>query len=66
MDTMTPTQLAVELWGRAENDSHSWGAREVRRIARELFPADAPGMGGRWHLTPTQASAIRSRAYKRD
>lgn len=61
-DTLTPTQLAVDLWGSAENDSHSHGARIVRKIARELFPQDAPGMGGHWHLTRAQCAAIRARA----
>ncbi|HMJ34822.1 MAG TPA: hypothetical protein VK501_12990 [Baekduia sp.] len=60
METLTPTELAVELWGTAENDSHSQGARQVRRTARSLFPADAPGMGGHWHLTPAQVQAIRA------
>lgn len=60
METLTPTQLAVQLWGQAENDSHSQGAREVRRIARDLFPKHAPGMGGKWALTPDQAAAIHS------
>lgn len=63
METLTPTELAVELWGQSENDSHSRGARKVRRIARELFPHDAPGMGGEWILTPDMAAAIRSEVY---
>lgn len=50
-NTLTPTQLAVELWGTAENDSHSQGARIVRKIARELYAEDAPGMGGRLRTT---------------
>lgn len=63
MNVLTPAQLAVEFWGQAENESHSRGAREVRRLARDLFPEDAPGMGGRWWLTPAQAAAIRSRVF---
>lgn len=59
--TITPTELAVELWGTGENQSRSQGARKVRRIARELFPADAPGQGGEWHLTPQQVEEIRAR-----
>ncbi len=59
-DTLTPTELAVELWGDAENYSRSSGAFKVRKIARDLFPDDAPGRGGHWHLTPAMASAIRA------
>jgi hypothetical protein len=47
-DTITPTELAVELWGESEDHSRSRGARKVRRIARRLFPDDAPGQGGDW------------------
>lgn len=57
-NTLTPTQLAVEIWGPSEDESHSRGAREVRRIARDLFPADAPGMGGHWAITKGQAERI--------
>lgn len=57
--TMTPTELAAEIWGDAENHSRSRGARAVRRVARELFPGDAPGKGREWQLTPAQVSAIR-------
>lgn len=60
MDALTPTELAVKLWGTSENDSHSHGAREIRRIARALFPGDAPGMGGKWELTPEMVEAVRS------
>ncbi len=59
METITPTELAVAIWGRAEDDSRSRGARLVRRVARELFPGEAPGKGGEWHLTPAQVAAIR-------
>lgn len=61
-NTITPTQLATEIWGQAENESHSRGARLVRKIARELFPEDAPGMGGQWAFTPAQADRIRAQA----
>jgi len=57
--TITPTALAVEIWGQAENTSRARGPRRVRVVARRLFPADAPGKGGEWHLTPAQAAAIR-------
>jgi len=30
----------------------------VRRIARDLFPDDAPGQGREWHLTDAQAAQI--------
>jgi hypothetical protein len=56
--TRTPTELAVELWGSAEGYSRSAGARRVRRIARDLFPDDAPGQGREWHLTDAQAAQI--------
>jgi hypothetical protein len=56
---MTPTELAVAIWGRAEAHSRSAGARRVRVVARKLFPADAPGKGGEWQLTPAQCDAIR-------
>jgi hypothetical protein len=62
METLTPTALAVELWGSAEDHSRSSGARKIRRIARDLFPDDAPGQGHEWHLTHAQAAAIRGRA----
>lgn len=34
---MTPTELAVQLWGSSEGYSRSQGSRTVRRIARDLF-----------------------------
>jgi hypothetical protein len=65
METITPTELAIQIGGQAEGYSRSRGAREVRRIARKLFPLDAPGKGREWHLTPEQASAIRRRIEQR-
>ncbi len=62
---MTPTELAVEIWGSAENYTRSAGARRVRAVARELFPSDAPGQGGRWELSSVQADAIRVRLTAR-
>jgi ribose transport system permease protein len=59
--TPTPTERAVELWRSFENHSRSQGARKIRRIARERFPADAPGRGGEWHFTPHQVATIRAR-----
>ena len=56
---MTPAELAQEIWGTSEAGARSRGAREVRRVARKLFPADAPGKGRRWFLTQSQPAAIR-------
>jgi hypothetical protein len=61
MELLTPQELAVQLWGRAEGGSRSLGARQIRRVARELFSDEAPGKGGRWHLTPIQVEAIKAR-----
>lgn len=57
-ETLTPEELAVQIWGQSREASRSSGARSVRRVARELFPGDAPGRGRRWHLTLSQADAI--------
>jgi hypothetical protein len=57
---MTPTELAVELWGTDEGYSRSAGARRVRMVARELFPDGAPGQGHQWELSNDQAGAIRA------
>ena len=57
--SITPTELAVELWGASENGSGSWGSRRVRAVARDLFEREAPGRGGSWSLTPMQAAEIR-------
>lgn len=57
----TPTQLAVEIWGKDEDYSRSAGARRVRQVARDVFPHDAPGQGGEWELTGEQAVRIRER-----
>jgi hypothetical protein len=58
---MTATELAVQIWGAAENHSRSNGARKVRKVARELFPEQAPGQGRDWDFTPAMAAAIRAR-----
>jgi hypothetical protein len=58
--TITPTELAVQLWGRSEDFSRSAGARRIRVVARDLFPAEAPGKGGEWHLTPEQVTRIKA------
>src|SRR5262245_895015 len=57
--SVTPTELAVELWGASQNESRSWGSRRVRAVARDLFEHEAPGRGGSWNLTPMQAAEIR-------
>jgi hypothetical protein len=58
-NTVTPTELADMIWGPGERDSRGAGPRQIRKVARQLFGAEAPGQGGRWHLTPAQADAIR-------
>jgi hypothetical protein len=59
VETLTPTELAVQLWGSSEDFSRSQGARKVRRVARQLYPK--VGKGNRWHFTPDQVAAIRGR-----
>jgi len=59
VDAITPAQLAIRLWGSAEVGSRSAGARQIRRVARSLFPGEAPGKGGPGLLTPTQIEAIK-------
>jgi hypothetical protein len=56
---MTPTELAVELWGPSQANSRAWGPRHVRVVARTLFGNDAPGQGGDWRLSREQADEIR-------
>lgn len=58
-DPSTPAGLAAAIWGSSQAYSRSWGAREVRRVARELFFEDAPGQGREWKFTPEQEAAIR-------
>jgi len=57
--TITPTELAVELWGTSQDGSRSWGSRRVRTAARVLFEHEAPGRGGNWTFTPMQAAELR-------
>jgi hypothetical protein len=59
METTTPTEVATALWGRAEAESHSAGARSVRKIARRLFPRPEEDAYKRWHFTPDQVLAIK-------
>jgi hypothetical protein len=62
--TITPTELAAQIWGQSENHSRSWGAREVRKVAHDLFPSESPDKGSDWNLTAAQADAIRQRARR--
>jgi hypothetical protein len=64
METMTPTELAAELWGRAEAESHSRGARGVCAIARELFPRSDGERYTHWHFTPDQVLAIKGYVHR--
>lgn len=57
METVTPTELAVSLWGQAEGHSRSAGARRIRKIARDLYGAS----GQPWHFTPRQVAEITDR-----
>jgi hypothetical protein len=57
--SVTPTELAVELWGPSQNRSRGWGSRRVRAAARALFEDEAPGRGGTWAFSPRQAAEIR-------
>jgi hypothetical protein len=63
--TITPTELAAQIWGDPQTDSRGVGARQIRLLARELFPSAAPGQGGGWHLTTDQADAIRQRVDRK-
>jgi|SRR5579871_1428873 len=56
--TMTAAEIAGELWGEDEANSHSAGAQRVRGLARELFPDEAPGHGGEWRFSPRQVSRL--------
>src|SRR5262245_14762125 len=58
MLTVTPTEVAVQLFGPSHGHSRSPGARRVRVLARRLYPRSAPGKGGAWALTTAQAVAI--------
>ena len=63
VETTTPTELAVQLWGRSEAESRSAGARKVRKIARELFPRTEAEWGNDWHFTPGQVLAIKREVH---
>lgn len=60
-EPITPTELAVQMWGPSEGHSRSQGARRIRAIARELFPDKVPGQGHEWQLTPAQVAEVRHR-----
>lgn len=55
---MTPTEVAVRIYGPGENHSRSRGARHVRVLARRLFPTSAPGQGREWKLNAAQVRLI--------
>jgi len=57
--TVSPRELAVQIWGDSQADARSPGQRQIRRIARELYSDEAPGQGGRWYFTRSQTNAIR-------
>jgi hypothetical protein len=63
METMTPTEVAAEVWGRAEAESHSAGARRVRKVARTLFPRSQAEAYRPWHFTPDQALEIKRNVH---
>jgi hypothetical protein len=58
-ETVTPAELAFRWWGSSEGYSRSPGATKIRKIARGMFPDDAPGQGGTWHLTSVHVEAIQ-------
>lgn len=60
-ETVTPRELAVAIGGSAQDYARSPVVRAIRVVARELYPDEAPGKGGEWHLRPEQANAIRRR-----
>jgi len=62
---MTATELAVQIWGSSEDYSRSWGARNVRRVARDLFLEDAPGQGKEWDFDAADAATIRRECERR-
>jgi hypothetical protein len=58
---MTPTKLAVTIWGPEQDGSRSWGARTVRRAARELYGTQSK----QWDITESQAAEIRALISRR-
>jgi hypothetical protein len=56
---VSPTEVAVLIWGAGENHSRSRGARRVRHVARRLFPDSAPGQGREWDLSDAQVRLLR-------
>lgn len=60
--TMTPTELAVELWGTRGGLLAASGRAQGALHRPRGVPGDAPGTGGEWHLTPKQVQTIRVRA----
>lgn len=58
---LTPSELAVEIWGVRHRHSRSWGSRTIRKAARELYGAQFK----HWELSPVQASEIRGLISRR-
>ena len=57
--TITPQELATQIYGKAAGHSRSPEARRIRPVARLLFPEHTKGT--HWHLTGDQVEAIRKR-----
>jgi hypothetical protein len=55
--TVTPTQLAVAIYGKSASHSRSAEARKIRKVARALFPDHTSGT--HWYLTDDQVDEIR-------
>ena len=60
----TPAELAASIWNVA-GDAQGPEARRITKMARRLFPADAPGNGSEWHLTLEQQAILRQRFARR-
>jgi len=61
----TPAELAASIWGDVAGDAQGPEARRITKMARRLFPADAPGNGSEWHLTLEQQAILRQRFARR-
>jgi hypothetical protein len=61
----SPAELAASIWGPPAGDAQGPETRRVTKMARRLFPADAPGNGSEWHLTLEQQAILRQRFARR-
>ena len=61
----TPAELAASIWGPVAADATGPETRRITKMARRLFPADAPGNGSEWHLTLEQQAILRQRFARR-